>query len=69
VLVVVAWPLEWWKFALVATTAALFLVALLVPFGRSFFGLDPTNGSSVMTAVVVALAAVAVIGFIRRLCL
>jgi cation-transporting ATPase E len=67
VLVVVARPLEWWKFGLVATMAALFLVALLVPCGRSFFELDPTNGSSVTTAVVVALVAVAAIGFIRRL--
>ncbi|MEO6087113.1 MAG: hypothetical protein ABIQ18_28770, partial [Umezawaea sp.] len=57
----------WWKFALVATMAALFLVALLIPFGRSFFELDPTNGSSVTTAVVVALIAVALIEFIRRL--
>jgi cation-transporting ATPase E len=67
VLVVVARPLVWWKLALVATMAALFLVALLVPFGRSFFELDPTSASSVSTALVVALTAVAAIEFVRRI--
>ncbi|MCS7481813.1 HAD-IC family P-type ATPase [Umezawaea endophytica] len=67
VLVLVARPLVWWKLALIATMAALFLVALLVPFGQSFFELDPTNASSVSTAVVTALVAVAAIGFVRRL--
>ncbi len=67
VLVVVARPLVWWKAALVATMGLLFLLALLVPWGRSFFELDPTNGSSVSTALVVAAVAVAAIEVVRRL--
>ncbi|HWO61465.1 MAG TPA: HAD-IC family P-type ATPase, partial [Umezawaea sp.] len=67
VLGVVARPLVWWKIALVATMAALFLLALLVPFGQSFFELDPSNAASVSTALVTSLVAVSAIEFIRRL--
>jgi len=67
VLGVVARPLVWWKSTLVATMGCCFLLVLLIPFGRSFFELDPTDFSSVATALVVSFAAVAMIEVVRRI--
>ncbi|WP_225978813.1 HAD-IC family P-type ATPase [Gandjariella thermophila] len=51
---IVARPYVWWKIVLLAAMGGMFVLVLLVPYGRWFFALDPGGPSTVVTAVAVA---------------
>nr|MBA2309045.1 HAD-IC family P-type ATPase [Pseudonocardiales bacterium] len=51
VLVVIARPYVWWKLVLVAAMIGGFLLAILLPYGREFWQLDPTQTPTVLIAL------------------
>ena len=61
VLAVVARPYQWWRLALVAASAAAYLVIFAVPLAREKFMLDPSNLTVTATAVLIGLVAAALI--------
>ncbi|GAA2285989.1 HAD-IC family P-type ATPase [Nonomuraea roseoviolacea subsp. roseoviolacea] len=61
VLVLIARPLTWLRVGLVAAMAALFALALAIPFVREFFALEPGDISNDLTAVGIAVVASAAI--------
>ena len=61
VLAVVARPYEWWRIALVATSAVAYLVIFALPLAREKFMLDPSNAALTSTAVLIGLAAAGLI--------
>ncbi|WP_308250498.1 HAD-IC family P-type ATPase [Nonomuraea rhizosphaerae] len=66
VLVLIARPLTPWRVAMVASMAALFGLALVIPFVRDFFALEPGDIGNDLTAVgISAVAAVLISGAVR----
>lgn len=61
VLAVVARPYEWWKVALVAVSAAAYVVIFSIPFARELFILDPSNTALTSMALGIGLAGAAAI--------
>lgn len=61
VLAVVARPYEWWRVALVAVSAAAYVVIFSVPFARELFILDPSNAAITSMAFGVGLAGAAAV--------
>jgi len=61
VLVLIAGPLNRWRTALVATMAALFALALALPFVRELFALRPGEFGDELTAVGVSVVAAIII--------
>lgn len=61
VLAVVARPYQWWRVALVATSAVAYVVIFALPLAREKFMLDPSNVSLTTTAVAIGLVAAALI--------
>jgi cation-transporting ATPase E len=61
VLAVVARPYEWWRIALVATSAVAYLVIFALPLAREKFMLDPSNAALTSTAVLIGLVAAGLI--------
>ncbi|MFM9035813.1 MAG: HAD-IC family P-type ATPase [Mycobacterium sp.] len=61
VLAVVARPYQWWRIALVAGSAAAYLVIFALPLAREKFMLDPSNLTVTATAVLIGLVAAALI--------
>ncbi len=57
VLVLIARPLTWWRVGLVAAMAALFMVALAIPWVRQFFALQPDDIGNDLTAVGISVVA------------
>ncbi|MBB6345405.1 cation-transporting ATPase E [Nonomuraea muscovyensis] len=67
VLVLIARPLNWWRVVLVASMAALFAVALALPFVRELFALEPAGTASDLTAVGISAVAAITISVAVRL--
>lgn len=66
VLVLVAKPLTMWRIVLVAAMAALFALAIALPFVRDFFALEAGDISNDLTAVgIAAVGAVAISAAVR----
>ncbi len=64
VLVIVARPYVWWKVALLAAMAAMYLGLLLIPVSQTFFQLDPSNPAVITPALVsVAIGVVLIEAF------
>lgn len=61
VLAVVARPYEWWRVALVAVSAAAYLMIFSIPLARELFMLDPSNAVGTSTALGIGLAGAAAI--------
>jgi cation-transporting ATPase E len=61
VLAVVARPYEWWRVALVAVSAAAYVVIFSIPFAREQFMLDPSNAALTSMALGLGVAAAALI--------
>jgi cation-transporting P-type ATPase E len=61
VLAVVARPYEWWRVALVAASAASYVVIFSIPLAREKFMLDPSNIQLTAMALVIGLFAAALI--------
>jgi cation-transporting ATPase E len=61
VLAVVARPYQWWRVALVAVSAAAYLLIFALPLAREKFMLDPSNTAVTGTAVLIGLVAAALI--------
>jgi cation-transporting ATPase E len=61
VLAVVARPYEWWRVALVAVSAAAYVVIFSIPFARELFILDPSNAAITSMALGVGLAGAAAV--------
>ncbi|MCZ0731751.1 cation-translocating P-type ATPase [Mycolicibacterium iranicum] len=61
VLAVVARPYEWWRVALVAVSAAAYVVIFSIPFARELFILDPSNAAITSMAFGVGLAGAAAV--------
>ena len=61
VLAVVARPYEWWRVALVAVSAAAYVVIFSIPFARELFILDPSNSAITSMAFGVGLAGAAAV--------
>ena len=61
VLAVVARPYQWWRVALVATSALSYVVIFALPLAREKFMLDPSNVSLTTTAVAIGLLAAGLI--------
>jgi cation-transporting ATPase E len=67
VLVLVARPLNRWRIILVAAMAALFGLALALPFVRDLFALRPGDLADDLTAVGISVVAAAAISIAVRL--
>jgi cation-transporting ATPase E len=67
VLVLVARPLNRWRITLVAAMAALFALALALPFVRDLFALLPGDPADALTAVGISVVAAAAISVAVRL--
>ncbi|WP_113701083.1 HAD-IC family P-type ATPase [Nonomuraea lactucae] len=67
VLVLIARPLTWWRVVLVGSMAALFALALALPFVREFFALEPGDISNDLTAVGISVVAAITISVAVRL--
>jgi cation-transporting ATPase E len=67
VLVLVARPLNRWRITLVAAMAALFALALALPFVRDLFALRPGDPADDLTAVGISVVAAAAISVAVRL--
>ncbi|HEY3503598.1 MAG TPA: HAD-IC family P-type ATPase [Actinocatenispora sp.] len=63
----VARPLRGWRLGLVAAMAALFGLALAVPFGRHFFALSPTSATNDLTGLAIGAAGLVVLAGVLRL--
>ena len=61
VLAVVARPYQWWRVALVATSAVAYVVIFAMPLAREKFMLDPSNVRLTATAIAIGLVAAGVI--------
>ncbi|GGM52158.1 putative cation-transporting ATPase E [Longimycelium tulufanense] len=61
VLAIVARPYVWWKLVLLGTMFSGFLLALLLPLGQRFFELDPSHPHVMLTALVSAAVAIALL--------
>jgi len=61
VLAVVARPYQWWRVALVVSSAVGYLVIFALPLAREKFMLDPSNLTMTATAVLIGLVAAALI--------
>ncbi len=61
VLAVVARPYQWWRIALVAVSAAAYVVIFALPLAREKFMLDPSNVAVTTTAIAIGLLAAALI--------
>ena len=61
VLAVVARPYEWWRIALVAVSAAAYVVIFSLPLARKAFMLDPSDAVMTTTALSIGVAAAALI--------
>lgn len=61
VLAVVARPYQWWRVALVATSAVAYVVIFASPLAREKFMLDPSNLGLTATAVAIGLVAAGLI--------
>lgn len=61
VLVLIARPYVWWRVALVAAMAALFALAVAVPFSREFFALAPGDLGDDLVAIAIGVLASAVL--------
>ncbi|MCB0931730.1 MAG: HAD-IC family P-type ATPase, partial [Mycobacterium sp.] len=61
VLAVVARPYQWWRVALVATSAVAYVVIFAVPLAREKFMLDPSNVALTTIAVAIGLVAAGLI--------
>ena len=61
VLAVVARPYQWWRVALVATSALAYVVIFALPLAREKFMLDPSNAGQTATAVLIGLVAAGLI--------
>ncbi len=61
VLAVVARPYQWWRIALVASSAAGYLLIFALPLAREKFLLDPSNSAVTGRAVLIGLAAAVLI--------
>jgi cation-transporting ATPase E len=61
VLAVVARPYQWWRIALVASSAAGYLVIFALPLAREKFMLDPSNSAVTSRAVLIGLVAAVLI--------
>ena len=66
VLTLVARPLVWWKYILIATMAGAFLLVALVPFGRRFFDLVFVGWSQIGTSLLVAACAAVALDLLWR---
>ena len=69
VLAVVARPYEWWKIALIGLSAAAYVAIFALPFTRTLFLLDPSDGTAMRTGLLVGLGgavAVEAIWWIQR---
>lgn len=65
VLLLVAKPYVWWKVLLVGSMVGLLTLAMVTPWGQWFFDLDVSDPGKVLTGLVVAGVAIAVITVIR----
>ncbi|GLP79518.1 HAD-IC family P-type ATPase [Mycobacterium antarcticum] len=61
VLAVVARPYEWWRIALVAVSAAAYVVIFSLPLARKVFMLDPSHLGMTVTALAIGVAAATLI--------
>jgi cation-transporting ATPase E len=61
VLSVVARPYEWWRVALVAVSAAAYVVIFSIPVARELFMLDPSNVRTTTTALGIGLLGAAAV--------
>ena len=61
VLAVVARPYQWWRIALVASSAVGYLVIFALPIAREKFMLDPSNSAVTTRAVLIGVAAAVLI--------
>ncbi|TPG35641.1 HAD-IC family P-type ATPase [Mycolicibacterium hodleri] len=61
VLAVVARPYEWWRIALVAVSAAAYVVIFSLPLARKTFLLDPSDAAMTATALAIGVLAAAFI--------
>jgi cation-transporting ATPase E len=61
VLAVVARPYQWWRIALVASSAVGYLVIFALPIAREKFMLDPSNSAVTTRAVLIGVTAAVLI--------
>ncbi|MEV8630520.1 HAD-IC family P-type ATPase [Streptosporangium sp. NPDC051023] len=67
VLVLIARPYLWWRVALVAAMAALFALAVAIPFTREFFALAPGNLGDDLVAIGIGIVASAVLTVVFKI--
>ncbi len=61
VMVVTSRPYQWWKLVMIGVCVAAWILAMVVPVGRTFFLLDPSNQPMMISGVVCGLIAMVLI--------